>query len=440
MKKLLHLAQANIRGHKSSTLSLFIIIVIVSTLMTVGLSILFGINQDFASIVDRSNSLHSAFVMTKDTYSETFEEVIRDDPRVSQYEIVEVLSPESITLDYGGQTDVRAILFDLDTTYEISPPVITASDSSIPPQRAIYLPEYATGLGYRIGDELTLTYKNKPIALTVAGFFATNEFSTVNMASALKFLVPHESYELLAEQFNRSVWIAIRMNDMDDSPQFNQDFASQIDVDLSSIGLVFDSDMYASVTSLVSLLAVIIVVFSLLIVLISILVIRFRIMSSIEDALHEIGVLKSAGYKNAQIVGSYVMEYFIVSLPAALLGVLFALPLFPLVRDAMSSMSGFSWTIGIHPMASMAAVILLVALILMMVLLTCRTIMKLLPVDALRGGASAQKSYRHLFPLGRGAGGLQTKLGLKSIAVFLKTYVMTGLVIAMMTISIIIVF
>lgn len=439
MKKTLHMAKANILRHKSATVSLFIIILAMSAIAATGLGVLLGVTRDYMAGLDRLNSLHSATIMTKDMYLPSFEDIFRNDPRVSQYEVGEVLFPDKPTVNYGGEIDINAMIFNLDSPWQISAPVIAEEDGSVPREQAIYLPVYAKGLGYKTGDAFTMVYKNKPIHLTVAGFFEANELTLAN-GYGIKYYVSDECYEILKGQIGSSVWIAARFFDPNDSTAFNNDFVSQIDIELSAMGegsFMMDLEMVYSLVALpIMSFSAIILTFALLIAMISLMVVRFRVMAGIEGAMHEIGVLKASGYTSWQITACYIAEYAAVALPASLIGAVIPIPLFQFIRRFMSTMSGTTWTLGANIQAGLAAALFITGILLIMVLLSCRRIKRLPPVDALRGGIGANSFRRNFFPLDRGAWGAQTRLGLKNMFAYVKLYAMIGAVVAGISLAI----
>ena len=346
MKKIFHIAKADILRHKGAFASLFIMSMVVMALITIGLSLLLGGEKDFEVVMDRTNSYHILFLITRDVYYPSFEDILKGDARVSQYEITQVLSPSSITVNYGGEVETAAYILNLDDSVKISAPRIAEEDLSIPREHALYIPVYARSLGYNIGDEFIINYRNKVIPLTVAGFFTTNDFQTVNMGG-LKFFAPDECYEALSQHFDASVWITVRLYDAYGSLQFNRDFAAEINYDSTDFIMIIDYNWMAlHITDMVAIFFAIVLIFALLIAVISLFVIRFRVMSSVEDTMHEIGALKASGYTSAELIACYVLEYGIVSLPVALLGVAASIPAFPTVRQAMSLVSGVSWSLG----------------------------------------------------------------------------------------------
>ena len=431
MKKAFHISKANIVRHKGAFISLFVIIMIVSALITTGLSLFLGVSGDYVAGTDRLGSLHSVFIMAPDIYNPSFENIISDDPRVSQYDISDAISLSNVKLSYGGDVEVfMLVILDLDKQREVSAPLITEQDLSIAREKAIYLPVYSKGHGQQIGDVYPITYRNKQYDFIVAGFFETNDFSVINNLG-LRFFVPGKSFTELKAKLGSSVWITVRFWDIWDSEQFNNDFTVKTGLDLSSFITMSDVNEWSTAPIMpISVFSAIVVVFALLIALISLLVIRFRVTNTIENSMHEIGVLKASGYTSQQIVNSYLLEYGMVSLPAALFGIILPIPVFPTIRQVLASMTGFSWTLGANMSVGIISSLFVVAVLLLMVMLSCRKIKKLPPVTALRGGIAVNSFRRNFFPLHKGLGNAQIRLGFKNIFAFFRFYAMIGLVVA----------
>lgn len=433
MKNILYIAKANIMRNRSNTITLFIIILVVSMLLTIGLSVLTGVNTEYMKNIDKLNSLHSAFIMTKDMYRDSFENLIKNDSRVTDYNIDPAIYPERVTVNYGGVVDLNVVILNLDTPRTISIPKMLEEDVSIPQDKAVYLPYYAKLVGYKLGDEYTMVYKNKPLNYVVSGFFETNEMSTSN-GYAIKNFLHDEAFRNLAQQVGSSVWIAIRFFNPYDSVAFNSSFRDNIDVEISSMGersVAVDFNMLApGTTTAIMSFAGLVMGFAFIIALISLMVIRFRVTNSIDDNMHGIGVLGASGYTSGQIIASFILEYGLVALPAAILGVFVSMPMFSAIRTIMTSISGILWSLGANPAVGLLSALFVTALLLVMVLLSCRRIHKLPPVVALRGGISTNSFRRNFFPLSKGSGNVQTRLGLKNMFAYGKLYAMIGLIIA----------
>ena len=442
MTKIFHIAKANILKHKGAALSLFAIIMIVSALTTIGLSALLEIEKDYDAGVERLHSLHSLVVMHRDKYEAGFEDIIKNDTRVAEYEITEVLSG-AFKINYGGEIEWLVIIDNIDKPLRISSPNMKEIDISVPSQNAIYLPLTAKTVGYGIGDTFTIVYVNKRFDFIVAGFFETNELSITNSA-ALKFFVSKECYENLSRQLTQYVWVAVRHWNTNDSTGFIYDFLDKSGLDTGFMNeanffKTFDvskqSDLFPVIT-----ISVIILLFSAIIVIISLIVIRFRVTNSIDDTMREIGVLKAAGYTSRQITSCYLAEYGLIALPSSILGIFIPIPVFGLFRNVFSSVTSLIWTFGVNITAAFAAALVLLMIVLFMVRLSSRKIKKLPPVDALRGGIATNNFRRNYFPLDRGIGNVHLRLGIKNMFAHFKLYAMIGIVIAGICVTVTIIY
>ncbi|MCL2125750.1 MAG: ABC transporter permease [Oscillospiraceae bacterium] len=442
MNKAIHIAKANIRKQKGAVASMFVIIMLISILCTLGMSVMLGVMDDYEAGNERLNGLHSALVLPKDIYEPSMESTIKNDPHVTQYDIGEVVFNGRLPINYGGELEHRVIILNADEALNVSDPAISAADSAIPLDSAIYMPEYARRLGFEVGSSFDFTYRNNNINLTVAGFFESAEFTMPN-GSALKLFASAECFEMLKEIMGSSVWIAIRYDDPYYSSVFNESLLSDISIEIS----FFTEDSYienfegaaSNAITPTMILTAILLIFALVIILISLLVTRFRVTNSIEDSMHSIGVLKASGYTSRQIIAGYLVENAAIAIPAALAGFLLSIPSLSVVRKAIESMSGTKCTLGVNTIAGIIASIIVVALLLLMVMRSCRRIRKLMPVDALRGETAASNRRRNSFPLQKGAGGVHARLGLKGTSAYAKRYIMISIILAAATFVVIII-
>ncbi len=441
MKKALHIATANIKRHKSASASIIILLMIVSALGTTGLSFMLNLNRDYRSSLDKLNSLHCMFSIPKEKYLPSFETALKNDTRVSQTETSEILFAGPAKISYGGEFTGALLLLNIDTPVSISNPAVIEMDTSVPLRDAVYLPTYAKELGFQNGDSFSFQYQNRQMECTVAGFFESNELSTPNN-SILKAAVSNECYRRLSQNIGRHIWLTARCYHSDDAPGVYNDFVSGLDFDFSlqcygSAGIEL-SILSDAALSPVLITSATILVFAVLIILISLLVIRFRVTNSIENAIHDIGVLKAAGYTSRQIIACCLAEYGVLSLFASFSGIILTIPLFPLIRNVMVSITGVRWTLGINPIAGAVTVLFIVLFLLLVVVRSCRRIKKLPPVDALRGGIAAYNFRHNFFPLFKGGGTVHIRLGLKNTFIYGKLYMMIGIIIAviMMTLTV----
>ncbi len=430
----LHYAFANIRKNKSSTLSLFAIILIVSMLMNTGLTVIVQSDRLFQEKVNQLDTPHNVYAMSRAIYQDRFLDFFKTDPRIEKFAIENTVLMGAAKATMGGEFETVAIFADIAATRDMTPVTLIEQDTTVPQAQAIYLPYFGKLSGYKTGDTCTFIYKNKSYDFTVAGFFESIELSTPPSAGG-RYYVSSEAYDQLAQKIGESVYISARFTDASQAENIDRDFRKTLDVD---IGAMFSSDSMVRtyqdicepiITPVMSISGIV-AMFAMVLTLISLVVINFRVKNSIEDNLHSIGVLEATGYTSRQIIRSLVFEYALVSLPAALLGVLLSALTMPGVDSVMASASGVLWElnlqIGIGLLSSLGIAGLLVA----MVYLSARRIKKLPPVVALRGGIATHSFRRNHFPLSKGVGGVHARLGFKNMFMYGKLYLTIGVILA----------
>ena len=435
MKKTILIAKSNILKHKSASISIFIIIMMVSALISVAVSVLSGVSKDYMAGLDRLNSLHGVIVVERDKFEQVFEDTVKNDPRVSQYEMTEILAAANSAINYGGDVEMSMFFGNIENAGKISAPmIIDRMDREISELQGdvIYLPKLAQSLGYKAGDSFAVLYKNRPFDFIVGGFFETGEFAGSD--ATMKVYVHSDTFAKLDRYMGRSIFIAIRFHEPFDSIAFSADFSEKTDIEMSAFdgrNMLIDLEMLSMAAIMpVSMFSALILIFALILDLILIIVIRFRVTNSIENAMFEIGVLKASGYTNRQVISCYILEYAALSAPAAVLGAVISIPMFTVVREVFSSISGFSWTLSINiPMAFVSTIVILLV-ILLMVMGSSTKINKLPPVVALRGGIASNNFRRNFLPLDKGLGNVHIRLGFKNMFAYIKLYAMIGIIVA----------
>ncbi len=432
MKKTLHIAKSNILKNKNATASLFIIIMLVSALLTIGLSVIMGTEKDYYNGLERLHSLHSIVIMPQDVYNTSFEEFYKNDSRLTEYEVKNVLYTDIEKVMYGGEMEVSLLILNLDEEYTISPPKIVSEDLNVPEENAIYLPVFAKNVGYKLNDTFTFWYKNKQFDLTVAGFFESGEFKTANDGN-VKLFVPIEAFAELNSNIPSQFCFTARLNDVNEAARFNKEFLeftgieNEITLNVEAIQLSLASIMPVTIISAV------LVVFAFLMAIIMLFFIHFRVSGSIHDAMQEIGVLKASGYTDRQIINCYVAEYGFISVSSAIIGVFLSLILFPAVRSVMESATGFKWALSSNIPLGLIIALILSIIILIMVFGSCKKVKAYSPVIALKGSMAISGFRKNFFPLKKGSSNVHTRLGLKNIFAFMKTYILISIIIIVST-------
>ncbi len=434
MNGILHYAKANIKKNRGNSITLALLIATVSMLIALGLTLMLQANGIYDKKLDEMNSMHYAFGVSRAEYDPRYEIFFQEDPRVSEYTLQSAVFMSDAHIDIGGGLDLKAVFLNKNEKTNISPLVLAEEDESISPSEAIYVSLYHKFVGYAIGDPYTLIYKNKEYTFTVAGYYEASEMAKTS-GGTVKYYLSEEAFMKLRDQIGESLLLMARFSNPSDNVYFSLDFYKTFDIGFESIikdprmGIFYEDFKMPNIVPIYSF-GGILVGFALVAVLISLLVIDFRVKNSIEDRMINIGILGAAGYTSEDIRLAFLMEYALISLPAALIGAAIPLLITPALNSVLLSMTGLLLQINNIPILNLLSAFAICILLLLMVLVSCRRIRKLPPVIALRGGLATHSFRKNFFPLHKGFSSIDMHLGLKNIFVHGKLYLMVGMIIA----------
>ena len=138
-------------------------------------------------------------------------------------------------------------------------------------------------------------------------------------------------------------------------------------------------------TMVCTLLIVIFLALAVIILVVSIFLSNFRIRSTIEDELAQMGVLKAIGYTSHLIIASAVMPYILVGIASTVIGISLSYAVLPFVAGILAIQSGFSYTPDFDIMALMIVILTLTFAISLFSYISAGKIHRLEPINAIRG-------------------------------------------------------
>ncbi|GAB6928387.1 hypothetical protein JCM10914A_23700 [Paenibacillus sp. JCM 10914] len=438
---ILNLAAANIRKGKGSAISLVVLILLATMLLNVGLGIFMKVKPFFLDKVEEMQGPHAVVIMQSEKYKPAYAEFIKNEAGVLDVEAESMIYMGQANFQMGkGEFGLGAAVLNMDQSRGIAPLALVESWPT-PSERSIYIPLPLKEGGYALGDTLTIRYMNMEHSYVVSGYFESTVYGMVN-AGTLKFFLPGAAYGELEEQIGTvagSTMLSVRMEEPEQSSQLLRDFENQTDVELSGGNAIFHTNVtdYAGMsmtsTMMISIFAMLLGAFAWIIVIVALIVIRFRVVNSIEDQMVNIGALGALGYTSRQITASMQVQFMMIGVVGALLGTGFSYAVSPLINSLLSSLAGLGWKRGFQPGLDIVSLLLVLALVLLVTWLASRGIKNLPPVVALRGGIRTHSFRKNHVPLDKSRGGLQVLLALKSLASNMKQNVIVAVIMAGVT-------
>lgn len=200
----------------------------------------------------------------------------------------------------------------------------------------VYVPVvHQQGQGLRGGDEIVIRTNSGAHSLRVAGFVRDAQMAS-SLSSATRFLVSGENFQELvaAGGGDPEVIVEYRLTDPALASQFQTAYES--DEALPKNGQAVTHQMIRLVNAFSDgLVALALVFISALLMAIAMLSLRFVIRGTVEEEVHEIGVMKAIGLPHRSIAGLYLTRYRAMALAACIIGGGLSLSVAQLLTRAM---------------------------------------------------------------------------------------------------------
>ena len=440
MKKEFMLSFANLRRAKGHTVSLFLLFLIASLLLNAGLLVLLNFGSYFQKMTKELNTSDSYLVLPTNLYNHDVQQFIQQNGSLRKMQKEDSLRVDA-TIPYGGDKRDCYFLFNdasnkrsLSKWKFIGPHL--APDGDMP----AYVPYLLNSDGgYRLNDKLAITTsdgKKTKITFTIKGFTDDAFFDSFD-TGLLGIYLPHQSMESLRQKLGNqygATLIFANVSSQDNNIASgvkeilqNKHLIAPAEADntIVSVGLPL---VNMSRTLMASVISSMMVVFAAIIVIVCLAVIRFRISTSIEDDMMQIGSLKAIGYTSKQIIGSIVLQFSLIGFLGSVAGIALSYLTTPSLSEVFEHQSGFRWVQGFDAAISCITLGSILGILLLVAFLSARRIRKLNPIVALRGGIVTHSFKKNYCPLDRSKGSLSFLLGLKSMLQSKKNSAMIAVV------------
>lgn len=448
MGKLWMHARANIRKTKSVSVTLVVMFLISALLLNMGLLVAINYSSFFNSLKEELSPADAYYAIPGAIYSDEVKGYIDSNHHVKKTQVNDALWLSSRVIT-GGEEKSHTILFqNMDEKRELSKWKY-AGEHLPSGEMSVYVPDiFKAVYGYQLNDKITLDYtdessgKDKSITFTVKGYTEDIFFSSAD-TGLISFYLPEETYQKVSGILNHPAYdlhlVFAKLDEVKNSAAvesgirefMNLNSASLIAGDMSSMMVAIDIELIEMARCMMAtMMAAMMVMFSLIIVAVCLLVVRFRIVNSIEDDMMKIGSLKAIGYTGRQIRLSLLLQYLLIAGVGSIAGIALSYPLLPAVATVFEQQSGLMWEQGFDPVISFTALIVILLIILLVVLLATRRVKKLNPISALRGESSARKFKHNRLPLDRASGPLPLTLGIKSVLQNIRQNIMILVILA----------
>lgn len=453
VKKLWMHAFANIRKTKSASTTLVIMFVIAGLLLNAGFLVVFNYGSFFNNLKEELKASSAYFAIPDKIYTDEVKTYIDENEHIEQTQTIEGLMLDANILSKGEEKSFPIMFCNMDEKREISKwkyagEHLPAEDMSV------YVPDiFKTVSGYQLNDKIELNYtdsetnEEKTLTFTVKGYTEDIYFSSTD-TGYISFYLSDDTYQKVRDILDKPEYLThVVFANVDDVKNvsaiesgirgiLNLNTSSLVAADPSTMLVVIDLELIQlSRCMMATMVSAMMVMFAFIIVVVCLLVVRFRIVNSIEEDIMKIGSLKSIGYTSRQIILSVILQFTLIAGIGSLFGIAFSYPVLPAISAVFEQQSGLKWEQGFDGGISGATFIILLLIVVSIAFLAAHRISKLNPIHALRGETTTRKYKRNHVQLEKTNSNLSLALAFKSILQSMKQNVMIIIILIAVTFS-----
>lgn len=453
VNKLWMQAVANIRKTKSASATLVGMFLIAALLLNLGLLVVINYGSFFNHLKTELKSSDAYFALPDQVYTSEVKNYIADSKHVKATQVNDGLVTDASILSKGKDKTFPILFCNMDETREISKWKYVGEHLSSD-DMSVYVPDVFKAVsGYQLNDKLHLKYTDqktgdaKTLTFTVKGYTEDVYFSSTD-TGYLSFYLPSATYQkvekILDAPENRIHIVFANLDNVKNASVVESGIqkilttnsSSLMTADASTALRVIDIGLIElSRCVMASMVSAMMVMFAFIIVVVCLLVVRFRIVNSIEEDIMKIGSLKSIGYTSRQIILSVILQFSLLAGIGSLLGIALSYPVLPAVSAIFEEQSGLKWVQGFDGVISGAAFLILLLIVVIVAFLAAHRIRKLSPIHALRGETTVRKFKRNPLPLDRAKGNLPLILAFRSVLQSMKQNIMIIMILIAVTFS-----
>lgn len=453
MNKLWMHAMANIRKSKSATTTLVIMFVIAALLLNSGLLVVINYGSFFNNLKGELKSADVYFALPDKLYTDKIKKYFDENEHIKQSQTMEGLVVDATISSKGKERSYPIMFTNMDEKRALSKWKYVGEH--LPAEEmSVYVPDIFKAInGYELNDKINLKYteektkKEKTITFTVKGYTEDIFFSSTD-TGYISFYMPEDTYQKVKGIIDKPEALThivfTNLDDLKNIPSIESDIRNILNLNSSSLVAADPSSMFITIDleliglarcMMATMVAAMMVMFATIIVIVCLLVVRFRIVNSIEEDIMKIGSLKSVGYTSRQIIFSILLQFSLIAGIGSLIGIALSYPLLPGVAAVFEQQSGLKWEQGFDGSVSGIAFFIILLIVMFIALIAARHIRKLNPIHALRGESSGRRFKRNHLQLEKATRNLPIALALKSVLQSMKQNVMMIVILVAVTFS-----
>lgn len=387
MNKTKALVLHNLKKARGQYISFAIIICLTAFIMNIALVLAFQTFSAYDSLFSKLDTADINFLIPQFQDNSDVIAKIREIDGVSEVETHNGVFVSAIVREFADSDfDMNTVFYNLDEARTLN--LLDVSEYRQKDDGTVYIPMYMKELGgFAEGGNITYSIEDTDYTYKIGGIVSEMQYGNYGTGLIGGYL-PAAAYESLAYEHSGHKIIEYSIKTAGTADLLSVKNAVTKILHDQGITALNSNDRAAAKqtrTMVCTLLIIIFLALAAIILAVSIFLSSFRIRSTIEDELAQMGVLKAVGYTSRLIICSAVMPYALVGFVSTLLGAFLSYAVLPSVAAILAIQSGFIYTPVFDLAALLIVVIVPTSIIAVFAYLSAMKIHRLEPIDAIRG-------------------------------------------------------
>lgn len=377
----------NLNKAKGQYISFGFIICLTAFIMNIALVLAFQTFNAYDSLFSELDTADINFMIPQFQDNSEIIDEIRKIDGVSEVEKHGGVFVSATVREFANSDfDMNTVFYNIDETRTLNR--LELSEYPKKDQNTVYIPMYMKELGgFANGGSITYSIDGTDNTYEIGGIVSEMQYGNYG-TGLIGGYFPEEAYEIFANEHSEHIITeySIRTDKDADLTRIKNSVTNVLsDKGISALNINDRTATKQTRTMVCTLLIIIFLALAAIILAVSIFLSSFRIRSTIEDELAQMGVLKAIGYTSNMIVHSAVWPYTLVGIISTVTGAALSYAALPGVAKILAIQSGFTYT-PVFDTAAFFIVILLPSLIIFLfAYISSMKIYKLEPISAIRG-------------------------------------------------------
>lgn len=392
----------DLRKKKTTNIVLLVFIALASMLAAGSMNLMFTTTTALNYFFETAKISDAGFTIsypkeTEAAMTDKIQQWAEDSPIITDYQNARVISIKPEELIFTGDAsekevssstmlylqtipeDMNLVFNEQDTRFTLNP-----GEIAIP----VYLKSQCE---LELGDTVKVRIGKTEKDFRIRAFTKDAAWGA-SMVGVKRLMVSDSDFELLRQYSEDSGQMQGSLLSVQTTPGTRDTdlFTSYSDAGLPDVGNLTKELVRVAYMAVDGVVAAFLFLVCVFLIAISFLILRFTIVSAVEDDYREIGVMKALGFKNRQIRRLYLSKYIILSATAGLAGFLLSIPFVRYMSKSISESLIIPQNGSGIIMAALGAA-LVIGTTLLFCLLCLRRLARISPIDAIRQGSTGER-------------------------------------------------